>query len=215
MALEATHVRFALDLLPVLPVVDIGGYCAGAVYPDTRYVTRVDRNVTHGLDCPHDPFAEGLTDFQRGWATHLLYDHLAGDAMKQYLSPELGSLSAGSPAWVEFTAMKVVEDLETLRRRPDVLDHLRRLSIRKSPSGESLEQLQLHFSLTSTLYRSVPEFREYSQWFCAIGAPKDLTYGIAGLAQSMVENAELFANLTAIYEQTLAGVLVDQLHKTA
>jgi hypothetical protein len=215
MALEGTHVRFALDLLPMLKIDDIGAYCAGAVYPDTRYVTRVDRNVTHGADCPHDPFAEGLTDFQRGWATHLLYDHEAGGAMKVFLSPDLGPLGQGNAAGVEFTAMKVVEDIEAVQRRAGVLEHLQNLSMRTSPSGEPLEKLQYHFSVTSKLYQAVPTLEGYRQWFLDIGAPEELAVEIETRAKSMLENAEYSANLRAIYQQVLSSVLIAHQSKKA
>jgi hypothetical protein len=215
MALEGTHVRFALDLMPLLKIDDIGAYCAGAVYPDTRYVTRVDRGVTHGPDCPHDPFAEGLSDFQRGWASHLLYDHEAGGAMKTFLSPEIGPLAQGSLAWVEFTAMKVVEDLEAIRNAPEVLERLQSLSIPAAPSGEPLEKLQYHFSVTSKLYQSAPSLDGYRQWFIDIGAPKELSTGIATQARKMLDNIEYSANLTAIYQRVFNAVLVAQRSKTA
>lgn len=185
------------------------------MYPDTRYVTRVDRVITHGPNCPHDPFADGLSDFQRGWATHLLYDHEAGGEMKQYLSPELGPLAQGSAARVEFTAMKVVEDLETIRRRPDVLEHLQQLSMPRSPSGESLEKLQYHFSVTSKLYQAIPSLADYRQWFVDIGAPEALAEGIVTHAKTMLENPEYSANLTAIYQRVLNAVLVAQRARTA
>lgn len=215
MALEGTHVRFALDLLPMLDIADIDSYCAGAVYPDTRYVTRVDRNVTHGPECPHDPFAEGLSDFQRGWASHLLYDHEAGGAMKKHLSPELGPLGQGNAAWVEFTAMKVVEDMEAVRSRPDALTYLQNLSMPSSPSGEPLEKLQYHFSITSKLYRAAPSLVEYRQWFIDIGAPEELATAIADRARAMLSDAEYSANLTAIYQRVLDAALVAQRSKTA
>lgn len=41
MALEATHLRFALDLLPKLEVKDINDYLAGSIYPDSRYTTGI------------------------------------------------------------------------------------------------------------------------------------------------------------------------------
>lgn len=215
MALEGTHVRFALDLMPVLKIGDLGAYCAGAVYPDTRYVTRVDRDVTHGPECPHDPFAEGFTDFQRGWASHLLYDHEAGGAMKKFLSPELGPLAQGSAAWVEFTAMKVVEDMEAVRSRPDVLEYLQKLSMPTSPSGEPLEKLQYHFSVTAKLYQTVPSLEGYRQWFVDIGAPEEFATGIVDRARAMLSDAEYSANLTAIYQRTLGAALVAQRSKTA
>ena len=77
MAFEMTHMRFAMDLAPHLGIDDIPAYLAGSIYPDSRYVTGISRNLTHGEDVPSDPSATGLDDFRKGWAVHVLYDRLA------------------------------------------------------------------------------------------------------------------------------------------
>lgn len=215
MALEGTHVRFALDLGTELGIENFDAYCSGSVYPDTRYVTRVQRDVTHGPDCPHNPFANGLSDFQRGWASHLLYDHQAGGAMKLYLSPDLGPLGQGNAAWVEFTAMKVVEDLEAIHRRPDILAYLQRLAIPVSPSGEPIKMLQYHFAVISKLYRDIPTFGDYRQWFLDIGASEALADSVVNRAIAMLHDEAFSANLTVIFDRVLEETLVARGAKTA
>lgn len=215
MAMEATHIRFALDLMPMLRIADIDAYCAGAVYPDTRYVTRVDRHVTHGPACPHDPFADDLTDFERGWATHLLYDHLAGDVMKSYLSPDLGELRQGSPAWAMLGAMKIVEDLESIRLKPELLQHLQRLSIRQSPAGESSEQLDEFCDIASSLYRSVPAVVDYCKWIVKLGVSESLAHTIQTHVRAIQNDADFSAKIRAIYGETLEGVLIARRGKSA
>ena len=213
--MEATHIRFALDLMPLLKIDDIDAYCAGAVYPDTRYVTRVDRDVTHGLACPHDPFADNLNDFERGWATHLLYDRLAGGVMKSFISSELGPVTQGSPAWVTMMAMKVVEDLEAIGQRPEVLMRLHGLSISKAPSDESLELLKSFHSIVSTLYQDIPTLEDYREWIVGIGAPVELAESIVIQARQISEDDAYSAKIRAIYRETLEGVLIDRSGKSA
>lgn len=47
MSLGATHIRFALDLRDRYQVQDIEKYLSGTIYSDSRYVTKIDRNLTH------------------------------------------------------------------------------------------------------------------------------------------------------------------------
>ena len=50
MGLEATHIRFALDLKEDLDAKDLNKYLSGAIYPDSRHVTKLERKVTHNFD---------------------------------------------------------------------------------------------------------------------------------------------------------------------
>ena len=47
MALEATHMRFALDLKNKYQVRNIKKYIVGTIYPDSRYLSGIDRTLTH------------------------------------------------------------------------------------------------------------------------------------------------------------------------
>lgn len=208
MALEATHVRFALDLLPSLQVSDVESYCAGAVYPDTRITTGLPREMTHGPQCPHDPFAEGLSDFQKGWITHLLYDEIAGDEMKKLLSKGLDQTIKERRSFIEFTSMKAVEDMQTVKLVPKVLEHLRRLTIDQTPFGESLERARYHFSVTRKLYENISSLEAYHQWFIDVGTRLEVADGIFKEAQEMVKDHELGSAIMEIYGQTLEKVKI-------
>lgn len=111
MAMEFTHLRFAVDLAPNLNVGDMTAYLSGSIYPDSRYVTRIPRNLTHGPDSPHNPFASDLDDFQKGWATHLLYDEKSLQKYKDLSPwPERKIVGFGEE-WIFVTAEKLIEDL--------------------------------------------------------------------------------------------------------
>lgn len=68
MSLEATHIRFALDLKDEYKIKDIKKYISGTVYPDSRYITGIDRNLTHYNDILKPEFAKD--DFKKGWQVH-------------------------------------------------------------------------------------------------------------------------------------------------
>lgn len=50
MALEASHIRFALDLKDKYSIQDVQKLVSGTVYPDSRYATKIDRQLTHPQD---------------------------------------------------------------------------------------------------------------------------------------------------------------------
>ncbi len=58
MSLEATHIRFALDLKDKYRVQAIEKYISGTTYPDSRYVTKIDRGLTHNDDILTPGFAK-------------------------------------------------------------------------------------------------------------------------------------------------------------
>ena len=68
MALQATHIKFALDLQAKYNVKNLEKYISGANYPDSRFLTGVGREKTHDLDS-----LELLdSDFKKGWHNHLI-----------------------------------------------------------------------------------------------------------------------------------------------
>lgn len=108
MALEATHLRFAFALKDDLGVRDSEKFAAGAVYPDTRYLTGIDRRLTH--DFGYFSRRPELSDFEKGWLSHLLGDRVfrrvAEDKFPDlFLSDEL------EERWVAGTAVKIIQDV--------------------------------------------------------------------------------------------------------
>ena len=47
MSLQITHIRFALDLHKELNITSLDQYISGTIYPDSRYMTGIDRSLTH------------------------------------------------------------------------------------------------------------------------------------------------------------------------
>ena len=75
MALEATHIRYALDNKDRFDVSDETKYVSGTVYPDSRYPTGIARTLTHDDSQMQKNFWSN-DDFRKGWAAHLLYDKI-------------------------------------------------------------------------------------------------------------------------------------------
>ncbi|MHB8831426.1 MAG: hypothetical protein ACYC44_04935 [Patescibacteria group bacterium] len=152
MALEATHRRFALDLKDKYQVKDLNKYIAGSIYPDSRYITKIDRKLTHP-----DDFMEwdilSLNDFKKGWHTHLVCDYVQWLVTKEK-RPEIfeGEVKPFGQIWIHRTALKVLQDNNDLHHF-DILSCLPYLEYIENPNGED--------SVTLEKYNQI-FIREYS-----------------------------------------------------
>ena len=105
MALEVTHIRFALDILERYQVNSLREYLSGTIYPDSRYVTRIDRNLTHNKHILGQHFSQ--SDFTSGWQVHCICDEVQRD-VHQKLFPDFHTYG-GSKKWIYLTALKLFE----------------------------------------------------------------------------------------------------------
>ncbi|MBI5621839.1 hypothetical protein HY933_03185 [Candidatus Falkowbacteria bacterium] len=112
MALACTHIRFALDLQEQLAITDLPQYLSGTIYPDSRFVSRIARDLTHGQKFLQPDWWRD-DDFKTGWMVHLLADKGQLNAMEQ-LFPSILTLdrSQGSDWWVLITAKKIIQDIQ-------------------------------------------------------------------------------------------------------
>ncbi len=83
-------------------------YFSGAVYPDSRYFSGLDRKKTHNENFWPEEFWRG-DDFKKGWASHCISDRAYTIGMKKIF-----------PAWVDLnnnlvkienTAVKILGDI--------------------------------------------------------------------------------------------------------
>ncbi len=149
MSFAATQVLCALALERSLGITNKKEYLSGAVYPDSRYVTKIERSFTHTMfDLSPD-----TDDFVKGWHTHLCCDRHMGPG---YL---LGSLYRArdiqpfNDAFIHISAMKLVEDLRSFCRQ-GVRTALRTLEAPTAipPRGEIPELLERYYDLLRKLY---------------------------------------------------------------
>ena len=118
MALEATHMQFALDLKDEYQVIDLEKYIVGSIYPDSRYVTGIDRTLTHGEWILADDFT--VDDFHKGWQVHQLADNIQTEIIKDYF-PKLVPVFAKEDKmikdeWTMFSAIKIIQDMNDLQK---------------------------------------------------------------------------------------------------
>jgi len=161
MAFEMTHMRFAVDLAPRLDIKDFPSYLAGSIYPDSRYVTKIHRNLTHGEGVPQDPFASDLDDFHKGWATHILYDH---EGIQKYKDlspwPERKILGFGEE-WIFTTAAKLVEDFMSYDSGTVPNEMIEGLTPPAPLNQEDPVLLASYYEDNKTIYQNRPTLDDY------------------------------------------------------
>jgi hypothetical protein len=115
MALEATHIRFALDVKDLYGIKNIAEYIQGTVYPDSRYVSGISRELTHDSNFLEKSFANN--DFNAGWQAHLMCDKIQRRVFHQNLPGFDKYKSEGyqEDKWIDFTAAKIIADMNDVQ----------------------------------------------------------------------------------------------------
>jgi len=205
MAMEGTHVRFARELLEVADVTDIQAYYSGAVYPDSRYITGVAREVVHprGVSLPED--FEGKSDFEKGWLTHAYYDEHAGGRLKEMFGIE--KIGQGDDAWVKVTAAKMIEELASLKVLGDNVKVFSALSFAESPNGEKRELLKKYYKIQNGYCANgsgrVENFTDIYRAFVSEGMWGDLIK----TTESLSADNEIVKKIEAIYPAVVSKII--------
>ena len=151
MAAPVTHIKFALDVKEYFSVQNLDEYLAGSVYPDSRYVSGVDRDVTHGDFLLAPSFWK--TDFKKGWATHHLCDVVGQQLILDLffnLFEDVYDADSDEELGVRVAAIKFLLDLyvfETFQ----MLEYSP-FSYRDNPCGEDMESMHAYYNTLEKAY---------------------------------------------------------------
>jgi hypothetical protein len=192
MALEASHIRFALDIKEVLGVTDINAYVSGSVYPDSRYVSGIDRAATHPEDYHKDPMFR-TSDFRKGWYAHLLADDIQQECMKEMI-PETQT-GTGEESWIKRSAIKILQDIEDARLF-DLAAYLPCLSHMENPNGEELSAIRRYQEIFPRMYADIGKYD--------IGAAAEMwrKFGVGDeIAEKMRATAERYSSDPAVMKE--------------
>lgn len=108
MSLEATHIRFSLEIKDDLEVADLEKYIAGTIYPDTRYKSGINRNLTHNLS--RFDSRKNLSDFEKGWMAHIIGDEIFYETIEKKFSSWFLS-EEYKERFFTLGAIKIIQDL--------------------------------------------------------------------------------------------------------
>ena len=148
MALPATHIRFAIAIADRLDVSDERAYLSGTLYPDSRWLTGIDRKRTHDRRFLEPDFPSD--DFTLGWQAHCQCDRIQGDIHAGLLDGLSGMTS--DDRWVRISAAKVVQDMNDAAEG-DLDAHLPMLTHSRNPNEESGEDVAAYLNLVRWAYR--------------------------------------------------------------
>jgi hypothetical protein len=172
MALPATHIRYALMQMPG----DIERHCsafiAGTLYPDSRMLTGISRELTHSADHLVDGFA--TTPFRLGWQLHLRCDLLQAE-----IHARLWPVAAKLPEprrWIAMSAAKMVQD-EADRTTGPLHEHLLALAPSETPFGEPSEDIIRFYRLIHDVYArtGIAPRERYARLWAGVGLDPSLT----------------------------------------
>lgn len=172
MTLEATHIRFAVDLMNEFNIQDIAAYVSGTIYPDSRYITKIDRGLAHDKKYLENSFA--TDDFKKGWRVHLICDEIQGKYIAAITNTQDKIVKQSDITWIELTAIKVLQEIEDLKSF-DVSKYLQYSKIFSIPNNEDRELLGKYYEFVKKFYSQGDlQIENYRTMFDVFGIPKDI-----------------------------------------
>lgn len=205
MAMEGTHIRFALDLKETLGVTDERAYIVGTVYPDSRYLTKIDRHLTHPADYRTNPLFQ-KDDFFKGWFTHLLCDDIQYKIFQEAL-PEIGHDIPGqqSREWLQRTALKLLQDMGDIKQF-DIESKLPHLDNVINPNNEDVNILSTYHTLLQKMYAdsTAVTLDSYSVLWEAFGLDTELGKKLIEQTESYRMNPDIMNNVSNLYEKIIS-----------
>ena len=204
MSLEATHIRLALDVQNKYQVKNLERYVNGVIYPDSRYVTAIDRLLTHPSDIS-DSHWEKSDDFKKGWLVHLLADKIQKEITQEKLPFVFeGQRGQGSEVWIKHTAIKVLQDLDDLRKF-DIKLYLPYLKNVENPNGEDLKKVCQYNEIFIKMYNQPKEVNidSYYQMLLDFGIGQELSSKVVFQAKEYNENKIIRSAVPKIYPKTI------------
>jgi|WetSurMetagenome_2_1015567.scaffolds.fasta_scaffold103610_1 hypothetical protein len=148
MPLQASHIKFALEIKDDLKVKDLSKYITGAVYPDSRYVTKIDRLLTHDKGLIDKDFI-GDDDFRKGWIAHVISDKAYYRRIKAMFPEESRD---EDEKWYELnTAIKVIGDIRAAAQI-GIAKYLPLIAEMGAPNGEDESLIEKHQAVMKDLY---------------------------------------------------------------
>lgn len=198
MALPATHIRFAVTLVEHLPAKDMSAYLSGTLYPDSRWMTGLDREHTHDRRFLEPHFA--TDDFSLGWHIHCVCDRIQGDIHGDLLN----DLSQFSPneRWIRMSAAKAVQDIHDAASG-DIYRHLSLLADNRTPNGESAEGVNAYLELVRRVYsrNAPPVWSDYEALWAGVGLERQRISRIEKQVDRIMGDETLVRDLYGAFNQ--------------
>lgn len=206
MALEATHIKFALDLKEKYQVEDLQKYISGSIYPDSRYISRIPREKTHFNGLLSPLFFD--TDFKKGWSSHFLCDKVQGDAMNELFSDIIDVTTSqkvyGSDWWITISSLKVIQDI-LICRDFDVQPYLPLLEYVETPNEESVEKVKEFNKIIQDTYFNKKSFTldDAVEMWLKFGVGEEIENRMKKTCEQYLNNPDIMRRIDLLYEKMI------------
>ncbi len=205
MALQGTHIKFAIDLQDYYSPSNLQSYIAGAVYPDTRYITKTPRNLTHPSDFDQWDI-NTISDFAKGWHSHLACDEIQSQIYIEKFSSlfSYDNMHTGDDDWVSLTAVKILQDLNDIANFK-INEFLPDVKFAELQNGESRELIDKFYALIQNSYSNPNELsiESYHPLLVEIGLPFELATRVTDKASEFSKDDELMERLNSAYAEMI------------
>ncbi len=200
MAMPATHIRFAATLAQRLGIQDLGAYLSGTIYPDSRWMTGIDRRKTHDHRFLDPTFPSD--DFTMGWHVHCRCDHNQGEIFQQLLG-DLSGLSSDD-RWLLFSAAKTIQDMnDAIEGR--VFENLCLLTDQRTPNGEDPTAVVAFYDVIQSTYGKEAPVRlpDYVRLWTTVGFDECRIQKIGELVERIFANHQLVGGLRGVFDRMI------------
>ncbi len=210
MALEATHIRFALDLKEKYEINDIEKYIVGAIYPDSRYVSGIDRTLTHNSAILKSEFTKD--DFHKGWQAHQIADVVQTKIIKECFADLLPAFAKknkfASGEWETFSALKIIQDMDDMQKfdLASCLKYLENYAF--NPNGESLTDIKKYNQIMVDLYKNKKRttVEDNCRMWLALGVNKEAGERIKRQTEKLLGDKQTVEKVKNVYREMLNRV---------
>lgn len=202
MPLEATHIRFALDLKKRYPVQNLTEYIVGSIYPDSRYVSKIAWPLSHGSKYLEMSFAD--TDFKMGWQSHIICDNWFDKVKKDIFTEIVFPPDHTNDDWVVSTAIKILLDIDDCKHL-DIEKYLDCLDYSSNPNNEDIGLVKRYNLIIKDFYsrEPIPAIRSYGPIMEIFGIPKELSDSVIATTESFDANPASRKKISRLYQRML------------
>lgn len=206
MALEGTHLRFALEVKDTFDATDLNKYLSGAIYPDSRYVTNTDRVLTHDKSY-HSANFYLQDDFKKGWVSHLICDQAQYDLMIVDFADLLEGLpptfTHGDENWIVRTTIKILQDINDVKQF-NIRPYLSALDYVENPNGEDLETIRDYNNIYKRFYQNESAgIDDMAVMWAEMGIEKDLVSTLRERSHLYQKDSSIMQRVEKLYQKTV------------
>ena len=206
MALYGTHLRFAEDVKKDFDVTEENKYFSGTIYPDSRYYTKIDRNLTHDTKYLEKSFYIN-DDFKKGWAVHLLYDNLQFVVINNLFSDLFDDQGheESSNNWFTRTALKILQDINDVEYC-DITFLIKHVRYAEAPNHEDIQLIEKYNSMVIEIYsQPLPlTINDYKQTWLPMGMSTEIIDRLKDTVATLQKDSLVMEKIASLYAHTLA-----------